>query len=244
MKKKLFILSIVVTMILSLSLATFANDSDVDLSIRFGKAEYLDSDENSFKTPITGYLLEGSHQIKDNIFLRGSYFFASKANALPLAGIGQGELNNSNFKLATTYRLNPGIQLGAGWLEYDFLVKGEGYSEKRVYSGYNLVGIYEQDLTSRLKANITMNYAPNLLVDDKVIGDAGLPNRTATSNYRGTFWDLDLGLTLSVTEYINANLGYFQTKLTGKGQPDHPDYRFLSHEYKNKGFYLGGEWDF
>ncbi len=238
-KSLLSSLVLVIALILAVTPMVLAADFNASLDYMFGNADYSDSDDNGFDATLNGFQIKGSFDITDRIAVMGSYYSASSADAVPLAGIGKGDLENSKLAIAGLYNLGQGLKIGAGWVKFGFEVAGEGYSANRDYSGLELVGSYKMNFGSGLGVDATVGFAPSLSVTDKVKGDVGDPDRTAEASYKGSLLGFEIGATYAISENINIKAGYRSTRISGDGKPDHPEYRFLSHDYTVSGFFLG-----
>ena len=239
MRKSLCISSIVLALVLAIAPMALAAGFNGSLDYAFGNADYSDSDNNGFNATLNGFQIKGSFDITDKIGVMGSYYSASSADVVPLAGIGNGDLKNSKLDIAGVYNLGQGLKIGAGWVKFGLEVAGEGYSANRDYSGLELVGSYNMKIGNGLGLDASVGFAPSLSVTDKVKGDVGDPNRTAEASYKGSLFGLEIGATYAISENINIKGGYRSTHISGDGKPDHPEYRFLSHDYTISGFFLG-----
>lgn len=221
----------------------------LDVGFAFGRGVYEDEDENSFEADLTGYRLKAAGTIMENVVVGGSYLSLGDEEALSLrvndeGDTVEGSLNNSQIDIAVLYKLwpEPSLALGGGWTGYTFTVTGPEeyvYTAERNYRGFKLAGAAEMEVIEDLKAGASLSYAPSLSVSDTVVGAWKEPERTAESSYSGSLLDLNVEAAYRVYEMVHVEIGYQFTKLTGEGESDHPEYRFLEHAYNTNTFRLG-----
>jgi len=153
----------------------------------------------------------------------------------------KGTLTNRIMDGGIAYRFYPErifdrLQVGIGWFDYIFLAKEHGCLETRDYSGVEAFFQGEKRLNDRLIVHGNLQFAPTLAVADNVKGDYDNPDRKANTAYGGYFWATKLGLRVLINPRMWLESGFTYQVLHGEGH-EHPDYRFLEHDYNRSGFY-------
>jgi len=223
------------------------------IQVDFGKAKYGDSDGNGFdNATILGYGVNvdwnfrRSWSLWTNLSKLNSYDALSVYPGYEIldpsvVGDEKGVLTNFICDAGIAYSLdNVGIfnqmQLGIGWLGYNFGAKEHGFKENRVYQGIEILLHANYRLNDRLTLLGDLTYAPALSVDDGVKGDVNNPGRTANTTYNGYFLGTKWGLQIALNEKMWLESGFSYQLLYGAGH-ENEDYRFLEHDYTRYGFY-------
>lgn len=240
MRKSYVATLVLLVTLLAFSTAALATDLNIqpklELSYVFGKAEYSDDDDNGFDdATLNGFRFSGQAYVWDKIGLTGSFFSGSNAEVED-----ELELSNSIYDIAVVYGVVDGVDIGAGWLFYNFEAENETnpFKENRDYSGFSLVALVDMPVQDGFAVTGSAKFAPSMNVKDKVKGDFDDPAREAEVEYDGSYMEAQLGVKYAVYENVSIGAGYRYTKLKGDGA-DHDDYRFLDHEYTNSGFFAG-----
>jgi hypothetical protein len=238
------------------SRASSPQQTGLSLNLQFdiGKAKYEDSDGNGFDdATILGYGLNAGWDFRGQWSLWFSLNDLTSYNALsvypgyekldPSVTLDKnGTLSNRILDGGVSYRFkNMGmfnqLKVGIGWLDYNFKAKEHGYLETRNYQGMEFLLSLDKKLNDRLNVLGSFELAPMLTVDDAVKGDVNDPDRTANTSYSGNFWGTKWGLRIALSEKTWLESGFSYQLLHGEGK-EHPDYRFLKHDYTNYGFYV------
>jgi hypothetical protein len=225
----------------------------LDFQFDFGKAKYGDGDGNGFdNATILGYGLDAGWDFGGPWSLWTSFKDLNSYDALSVypgyelldpnvTSDETGTLTNMVLDGGVTYRFeNVGtfnqLKVGIGWLDYNFKAKEYGYLETRDYHGVEVLLHVDKKLNDRLTVQGSFKLAPMLTTDDRVKGDVNDPNRTANTSYNGYLWGTQWGLQIALNKKMWLETGFSYQLLHGEGH-EHPEYRFLEHDYTNYGFY-------
>lgn len=235
--------------------ASFQDQPGLSLNFQFdfGRSTYGDRDGNGFENAtILGGGLGLVMDFRGPWSLWANFSTASSYDALTVypgydvldpsvRSDSKGVLTNQPLDAGISYRFNLNrvfdhLQLGIGWLDYNFLAKEHGYLEVREYSGVEVLVRVEKRINERLLVLGNLQLAPALSVTDNVEGDYDNPNRTANTSYGAYFWSTKWGMRVMINPRMWLESGFTYQVLHGDGH-EHPDYRFLKHEYDRSGFY-------
>lgn len=233
----------------------FQHPSGLSLNFQFnfGKATYGDSDGNGFDdATILGGGLGVVMDFRGPWSLWGNFNQSNSYDALTVypgyeildpsvEADRKGTLTNRMMDGGISYRFNWGgifdqFQMGIGFLDYHFIAKEHGYLEVRDYSGVEVLFHGEKRFNDRLMLQGNFQLAPALSVADHVKGDYDNPGRTANTSYGAYFWSTKWGMRIMINSQMWLESGFSYQVLHGDGH-EHPDYRFLEHQYQQYGFY-------
>lgn len=260
MKSKLFICGAVMIVVLFLisTMAMAGPMGSIDAEVVLGRGVFgdvfvdVDGDygpvdevyERAFDTRSTGLKISGVVNMIETIAIRGSYMVSRGEIPVQLGAVVDGALEVNEVAIAGTFELAEGVGIGAGYLRYGFAVKAPGYSVLRSYSGFQVVGMIEREVSQGLFASARVNYSPVLAVSDRVTGFVGDPDRTAEAAYEGSLLGFEARIKYGVWENLSLTAGYAYSMLSGRGDPAHADYHFLEHTYRNGQIFVGGTLSF